>query len=254
MNPADPPKPLAPERPAVSRLASALRTAVERAADGAVAVSVLFSGGLDSGLVAFLLPHSIPAELVTVGLPGSGDLESGTASARLLGRPSRAVLLSEAEVLRMSNRLREMGVSERSRSVQVALALGVGAASHRRVIAAQGADELFFGYSHFRGQPGKELQRIQRSDLERLDSQDWPRARAIASELGHDLHSPFVDASVRSIGLSLALPHLSEGREMKPALREAARFLGLPEEIAGRPKRAIQFGTGIDKLLRHAPP
>jgi hypothetical protein len=35
-------------------------------------------------------------------------------------------------------------------------------------------------------------------------------------------------------------------------LRNALRFLGMPEQVVQRPKRAMQFGTGIVKLERLA--
>jgi len=40
------------------------------------------------------------------------------------------------------------------------------------------------------------------------------------------------------------------GSPRKIVLRSLARRLGLPEEIAGRPKKAIQYSTGVSGALR----
>ncbi|MFH0818303.1 MAG: hypothetical protein V1909_06760, partial [Candidatus Micrarchaeota archaeon] len=39
------------------------------------------------------------------------------------------------------------------------------------------------------------------------------------------------------------------GEERKPVLREIARMLGLPEGARIRPKKAMQYGSGIHKIL-----
>jgi asparagine synthetase B (glutamine-hydrolysing) len=65
---------------------------------------------------------------------------------------------------------------------------------------------------------------------------------------------PFLDARVVSAALSSpAEKNFSRG-ENKALLRDAARIIGLPESACARPKKAMQYGSGVHarlgKLLR----
>ena len=236
--------------PRLTSLAENLRHAVKSTSGGASGTTVLFSGGIDSSLLAFLLPERVGTELVTVGREGAPDLESGASAAEILGLPWRGVAVPDDAIHEAAAGLQNRFGTRETTSIQVALELGLRAAKYSRVLVGQGADELFFGYAHYRGLAPEALKARRRDDLARLDDRDWPVTRQIAQEAGHDVRAPYLAAPVRVAALELPLPSLVPGGEMKPALRDLARALGLPQEIAERRKRAIQFGSGIDRLLR----
>ena len=77
----------------------------------------------------------------------------------------------------------------------------------------QGADELFFGYAHFRRLTLEEAQARQRLDLARLLDFEWPRAQRIAESLGHDLRSPFLDSALRNAVAACRSGSISRIRE-----------------------------------------
>src|ERR1700686_5395465 len=79
-------------------LLAALRRAVDRAADGRIGVSILFSGGIDSSLLARLFSQRVPTDLVCVGFPKSPDVETGRVTAELLQLPITIQLLSDANI------------------------------------------------------------------------------------------------------------------------------------------------------------
>jgi len=54
---------------------------------------------------------------------------------------------------------------------------------------------------------------------------------------------------VASMALSIPLDFKIRGGRRKHLLREAAKLLGLPEEVAETPKKAAQYSSGILKLL-----
>lgn len=235
-------------------LAHALHGAIERAAGGSRELTILYSGGLDSSVIAWVLRPARP-RLFTIGAPGSADLESARSGARELGLPVEEGLVNGSRVRRTLDRWAEelVPLKEPARSVAVATALALEMAPPGRLLMGQGADELFLGYAHFRGLSAAEARLRQVADWSALVDRDWPRAQRIARALGRELVSPYLDHEVEAAARACAASSLGkEGEPMKPMLRAAARVLGLPDSLATRPKRALQYGSGVARLLREA--
>lgn len=229
------------------------REILSRTAASRLAVSVLYSGGLDSSLVAAGLRSIAEVELVTVGVPGSSDLLSGEDGARLLGLPWKQRVITLRDVQRVVQENPEIDrASPGSKSVQVAIALGLEATSRPEVYCGQGADELFLGYAHFEGIPADAAGRRRDSDLQKLLGDDWPLSQSIAARLGKRLHSPFLDPEFLNQVRALSIEQLRSGPARKPLLRQMAAELGLPKALAERPKKAFQYGSGVARLLRQS--
>jgi asparagine synthase (glutamine-hydrolysing) len=215
-------------------------------------LTVLFSGGVDSGLLAWELRTHPALTLSTVGLEGSPDLAVAKRAASDLNLPWVGEIASEGEVLALLERIGPHleGLTPTERAVEVAFALAVTRAPSGVTVCGQGADELFFGYAHFRGiSEGAAIARADQ-DLERLKGTAWPRAIRIARSLGREVVSPYLHP--RFVSAALGIP--AEDRLAAPPPKRAFRLWairrGLPESIALRPKKALQYGTGIDRLLR----
>jgi asparagine synthase (glutamine-hydrolysing) len=142
------------------------------------------------------------------------------------------------------------GISPVSRIVLLSLAIAIGQASPPRLVCGQGADELFLGYAHYRNLGGAEAERRSREDLLRLRVTDWPRTQRIAAKSGKEVVAPYLspefEESARRVPVDLRLP----GDLPKRFFREWAIERGLPPELAGRPKKAVQYGSGVDALVR----
>jgi asparagine synthase (glutamine-hydrolysing) len=219
-------------------------------------VSVLFSGGLDSSLVVWALHGKVDLQLVAVGVRGARDLDDAREGARLLGEAIDIVELSPADALA---RRQEWGAwvegAPRSlEAVRLGMALAVASARASTVMCGQGADELCLGYHHFEGLSLEDTRARAREDWERLVSSEWPRARQFAQSQGRRLESPYLTEPFLGLVTAQPLERHRPSNERKPWLRALARRAGLPEELASRPKRAMQYGTGIDALLRRARP
>ena len=215
-------------------------------------LGVLFSGGVDSALIAWELRRCPGLTLSTVGTPRSPDLSAAEAGAVLLGIPWTPTTVGESEVLELARTLEDetQGLPPVARSVLVAFALVVQRAPVRELLCGQGADELFLGYAHYRGLSASDAARRSQQDLERVLREDWPRSQRIARRLGKTVESPylhrgFIEAALR-IPIELRLPQPVP----KAFFRDWARHRGLPELLAERPKRALQFGSGVDRILR----
>ncbi len=238
--------------PSTEEIASRWRDAVSRTVGASRAVSILYSGGLDSSLVAVSVRELAKIELVTVGVPGSRDLVAAEEGARLLAMEwvGRTIERMDVERVFASDGNLFAGTSLASRAVLVGLALALEATHHPNVLCGQGADELFLGYAHFEGLSPADVFRRREEDLDRLLSTDWPLSISLGERRDKVLGSPFLESDFLTFGRALSVDRLRAGRGRKPLLREVALALGVPEELANRPKRAFQYGSGLERLVR----
>ncbi|MGA8275371.1 MAG: asparagine synthase-related protein [Thermoplasmata archaeon] len=234
-----------------------LARALTRALDGlppAVPRSLLFSGGVDSGLLAWELRRDPDVTLSTVGLEGSEDLAAAEKAALELQLPWVRIALSDEEVLAMARRIdaETRSLSPTARSVEVALALAVHRAPPGLVLCGQGADELFYGYAHFQGLDDEAARHRGEADLHYLLTDAWPRTQRVAATMGREIVAPYLDPGFLSVVEEIPLSDRRASPVPKEAFRSFARRRGLPVSIADRPKKALQYGTGVDRLLRRS--
>lgn len=234
------------------RLDERFERAVRSALTPSAPTTLLYSGGVDSTLVAHAAKSIAPVTLLTVGVDGSTDLREAESGAAWLGLPWRAVLVGPAEVREAlaAHDLRRR--TEPARSVLVSLAVAFRACDSRRVLMGQGADELFGGYAHFRDLDEPQRERRRQEDWTRLLDVDWPATLAIAESLGRDVRAPFLNPELAEEALALPVPSAIGGQPTKSTLRRWAGERGIPSWLADRPKRAMQYGSGIARLVRQA--
>ncbi len=219
-------------------------------------VVVLFSGGLDSGVLAWELRERAGTKLTTFGLTESADVAAARQGAERIQLPWFASTASPEEVERMS-RIVEAWVgplTSTERSIETAFALATERAPPGTLVCGQGVDELFFGYAHFRTLAVDDAIRRGETDLASLLGRGWPREQEVARRLGRSVHAPFLDRDFLRAARSIPSEDRLAGDPPKAMFRAWARHRGVPEEIVRRPKKAIQYGSGVDRLLRRRSP
>ncbi|EQD53849.1 asparagine synthase (glutamine-hydrolyzing) [mine drainage metagenome] len=243
------------DRTAGTGFDSAFPRAVARLAEDGP-ITVLFSGGLDSSLIAWELREREGTVLWSVGQEGSSDLAAARSAAEMMDLAWQHATLTGADVEAALERfVVELQDAEGPPlDVAVAFALALDRAPTTRVLAGQGADELFLGYAHFRGLTEEQAARRVDADLKRLLDLEWPRAQRIAERAGHLLVAPFLEPDVVRAALEIPLAERMPGDVPKQWLRGWAIARGLAPEIASRPKRAIQYGSRVQRLLRELRP
>ncbi|HYK93314.1 MAG TPA: asparagine synthase-related protein, partial [Thermoplasmata archaeon] len=159
-----------------TRLVEPFLSAVRRAVAGHPRVVVLYSGGLDSTLLAECLRDVRPT-LFSVGVPGASDLAAASTGASGLGlhHAMCEVIVHDVEMAieRFGSDIETL--REPYRSVAVAEAISLLRAPPGLLVTGQGADELFHGYAHFRGLSLADRLSRASADLERLTEHEWPR-------------------------------------------------------------------------------
>ncbi|EQD28535.1 asparagine synthetase, partial [mine drainage metagenome] len=210
-------------------------------------------GGIDSAFLAHSLADTGRLRLWTIGIADAPEVEIARSAAGALGLPWGFHGIEREEVARALAQWGPLlgGLRGPARSAVVSLGLAISSAPSRPVIVTgQGADELFLGYAHFRGMGADAADERRRADIEKLDREDGPRLDRIAGGQGRKVISPFTHPALRAAATSWpTFEHLPRDLT-KPLLREWARHRGMPEPILQRPKRAIQYGTGVDRLIR----
>ena len=96
------------------------------------------------------------------------------------------------------------------------------------------------------------LDREIRSDLENISAINLERDDMVTMANAVELRVPFLDREVIKVGLAIR-PELKVlktdgGYSRKHVLRQAAEGL-LPPELLGKEKKAMQYGTGVQKVL-----
>ncbi len=230
-----------------------LRSSVRRSA-GNEPVAVLFSGGLDSSIVAALCAEVSDVTLYTVGTATATDIHAAVAGASRSFLRLVTVVTADEEV-----RAASLGVSELfreklgtdpdilQRSIFSPMFHVMRFVKEKHVFTGQGADELFGGYHRYLDMDPELRERAMRHDALALLSGGTGRDVCIAEHYGKVLHMPFLSRGV--VDFSFALPPSAkiEGQVRKKILRECAAMLSLHASSAD--KKAMQYGSGFSRVL-----
>tara|TARA_B100000029_G_C17511259_1_gene936358 strand:+ start:120 stop:1046 length:927 start_codon:yes stop_codon:yes gene_type:complete len=230
----------------ITKLLRNLDKAVEKICDKPITVA--FSGGIDSTLVAFLSKKYCEVELIAVGIPNSHDIRAAKSAAKLINTNLKIIEIEQTEMvseaLDMQKQLDLSGIE-----VEFMLPFWIVAknASNPILMCGQGADELFGGYARFRKEGAKKNLKKEVKDLiMRIPA----REEKIANIFNLKLSCPYLSKNVIDAAEDFSVDeHI--GKIGKIILRKVATEFGLPKEITNRKKKAAQYGSGSQKAIKN---
>jgi len=238
------------EKDLVNELLSALDASVKENVSGK-RTAVAFSGGLDSGMIAVLCKRHTDTTLYTAGVKNSYDEKASEEMSKILNMERKYLELSE-EILEkeLRNMIRITGtINPITLSFEVPLYFVLKYSDENVILSGQGADELFAGYSKYVGLSEKELADAVKDDTLRLMNSTLIHERSVAEHFGKTIVYPYLDERVADVVRGMRKQGISEGDVRKPLLRDAAMMLGQPE-LAEKPKKSAQYGSGTMVMLR----
>ena len=226
-------------------------------------VGIAFSGGLDSSLVARLAQESgATVHLISVSVAGWPGSSHATEAAKALSLP---ITVQEYTISDVEDALpKVLWLIEEPDVMKASVAIPLfwtaqlaSKLSCTVLLAGQGADEMFGGYRRYLTIYEKNgVEGVAESlfhDTVTSHEMNFQRDEPLCAYHDIELRLPFIDTKLVRFALSLPVDLKIESADdplRKRILRQLAQDLGIPAFIAERPKKAIQFETGVDKTLR----
>jgi asparagine synthase (glutamine-hydrolysing) len=256
------PKPVTMEK-AAETLQKILEHSVHSRISGAKEVAVAFSGGLDSSVIAFLAKKChVGVHLIHVSLENQPETEEAKKAADVLNLPLQVHLFREADVEKVVSKV--VALIEEGDPVQTSIGVPLYWAAKKTaesgfkvLLAGQGADELFGGYQRYvtayLSHGAEKVRRAMFNDVVRIHESNLERDMKICDFHDVELRLPFGAYQIVEFAIALPIELKIEKRAdslRKLVLRKVAENMGLPTSITEKPKKAVQYSTGIDKALK----
>jgi len=218
---------------------------------------LLFSGGIDSVLVAKIL-KDIRKDFTCYTAAASEDapdLVSAKEVAKMLGLKLKYKVVTKEDTEAYLRKIVPLIEDNNVTKVGVALPLYIASELAREdgnkvIFSGAGADELFGGYHRYKTTNDlKKLNSDCYSDVLKIYERNTYRDDVITMNNNLELRVPYLDKNLVAFALRIAPSLKIKDTVEKYILRELAVKMGIPEKLALRKKKAAQYGSGFDKMI-----
>jgi asparagine synthase (glutamine-hydrolysing) len=248
---------------AAKQLQVLLEISIQQRVHGLKEVAVAFSGGLDSSLVAFLASkYGVKVNLFHVTLENQPETEEAMTAAEALNLPLRVNLFKDSDVEKTLPKVVEL--IEEPDPIKASIGLpfywvaeNAAEANFKVMLAGQGADELFGGYQRYVNEFCQDGTAVARktmfNDVVNLHETNLERDLKITGFHDVELRLPFGSFDLAEFALALPVEFKIENKTdtlRKLVLRKMAIDAGMPASMAKKPKKAIQYSTGINDAIK----
>ena len=245
---------------AAKKLQKLLQHSVRERVSGLSEVAVAFSGGLDSSIIAFLAANSgVNVHLIHVSLQNQPETEQAKKAAEKLELPIHFYLYDAGDVEKILPNV--LWLIEEPDPIKASIGIPfywtaekAAEMDFKVMLAGQGADELFGGYERYVHDyltyGSEKLRETLFNDVLKLHENNFERDFKICNFHNVELRLPFATYQIAKFATELLVELKIEKKDSglrKLVLRRVAENLGLPHFIAKKPKRAIQYATGVTK-------
>ena len=240
--------------------------AIEKRTHGLDHFGILFSGGVDSTLLALLCKkQNLNFTCYSVGIESSQDLDYAQQIAKKHSLNLKFKILSldevESSVKNTLKILKSDDMVWASVGSVVYAVLQLARENGTNIVfSGLGTEEIFAGYQRheeaFSTDNFEALHKECWNGLRSMWTRDLLRDFKIASNFGMEVRTPYMDKNVIESAMSVHPMYKLDQEQKKIILREIAEELGLEKEFAWRKKKAAQYGSNfvkaMDKLAKRA--
>lgn len=251
-----------PKISSIKQLKTEFDKTIELETQGLEKTAVLFSGGIDSALIAKAVSLKVPnTKLFVAGTKESHDVLHAEKAAKELKLPLEKVVLTKIDVQRLSLKATKqlsffdemqigIGVPE------LACAERISKQGFKVVFSGQASDEIFCGYTNYaRILEKKNYKAVEEEvwfSLSRMWSRNFYRDDLMMAAHALELRLPLI--SKNFLKEAMAIPasqkiKSSKDEIRKHPIRELAKSYGVPSSILLKPKKAMQYGSGVQKIV-----
>lgn len=248
---------------ATKELIRLLKDSVKKKVSGLKEVAVAFSGGLDSSLIAALAKEEeVNVHLIHVSLEKQSETKHAKKAAKSLGSPIHVYQYKKEDVKKVLSKV--LWLIEEPNPLKASIGIPIYWTAEKTaelgfkvLLAGQGADEIFGGYERYvkayLRSDAEQVRKLMFKDILELGINNVERDYKICNFHNVELRLPFAAYNMAKFTINLPtelkMNTQKEGLR-KLILRHAAKKIGLPTFITNRPKKAIQYATGINKTLK----
>lgn len=225
-------------------------------------IGVFVSGGIDSSIIATLVSKNFKdITLISLITNHSKDKPYVESLAKFLKKPLVFAKADKEKINKIKPKIEKILKEEKIEPIKVHLPIATSfyflcqkanELNIKHVFTGQGSDILFAGYHKYKNIPIEKLNEEIKKDLKLLEI-DKKRDNALAKIFGIKLYNPYLENEFVELALKIPAEEkvkiVKENRVEKWISRKVGEKLGLPKEIVWRPKKAIQYSTGVSKLI-----
>lgn len=236
--------------------------AINKRVKGLDKVGILFSGGVDSTLLAKVCKdlgkevHLYTAGFVDGGLQEAQDVVWARQAAKDLDIKLNLVNANFEETVLAIKEI--IPIIESNDIIKVGVALPFHFCAKQAhldgvkvLLSGIGAEECFAGYQrHLKVlEAGGDVNEECRKGFEQIWSRDLYRDDVITMYHSVELRVPFLDKDLVSVSLNIPAKKKINQDQKKIILREIALELGVPKSVCERKKLGAQYGSKFDRAI-----
>lgn len=244
-----------------SDLIDALFATVAENLGGINKIGIAFSGGIDSTLLAMICKNmNIDTTLLTVGFPGSKDIEHSKSVSYKIKMNHKILEIEKNDFTKFSMQIRNEITCKNLSHIENCIAFSYIAqlAQSRAldvVLTANGFDELFCGYNNFRFIFDQGYDTINRTIESKIlnELELTNEIRQVVQKYNILILQPFLSKEFISIAMKFPIHNKIVSYDdflRKHIIRKVALSFDIPPEVIIRRKKAFQYGSLIHRYYK----
>jgi asparagine synthase (glutamine-hydrolysing) len=227
-------------------------------------VAVLFSGGVDSTTLCYILKkHKIDFRAYVVGRKDSIDVISAAKVAKNLDISLKITYITEEltekylpkieQIIqtRIFSKVTDTVPAPVTIAVAIPLFFGMWDASKdgfEAVLTGIGTEEIFAGFKQW--DKTKTIEELCLEKTFTIHKRDIYRDYRLAKYFHMDIIMPFLNLNLVKYALQIPVKFKINDGFKKQIWRKASQYLGVPEEFAFRPNKSTQYGSKSNDILQ----